>query len=66
MVWLFRGSLGTILWQATALTGLWLLCTTATDIVEKKYQSEFKGKLLETLAKDGLTKEEVEIIEKVN
>lgn len=65
LIWLFKGSLATILWQVTALIGLWLLCTTATDIAEKHYQNQVKIKVLENLSKDGLTKEEVEVVEKM-
>jgi hypothetical protein len=65
LIWFFKGSLATILWQVTALIGLWLLCTTATDIAEKHYQSQVKIKVLENLSKDGLTKEEVEVVEKM-
>lgn len=66
MVWLFKGSLATILWQVTALAGLWLLCTTLTDLADKHYNYKMKSDLLKELAKDGLTKEEAEVVEKVS
>ena len=66
MVWLFKGSLATILWQVTLLAGLWVLCTTATDMMEKHCATQVKVKLIEELSKNGLTKEEAEVIEKVS
>jgi hypothetical protein len=64
LVWLFKGSLSTILWQVTLLAGLWLVCTTVTDLAEKHYGFKMRSELLKELAKDGLTKEEAEIVEK--
>jgi hypothetical protein len=64
MIWLVKGAIATILWQVTLLAGLWLLCTTATDIVEKHYNSQFKNKLLDVMAKDGLSKDELDTLNK--
>jgi hypothetical protein len=65
LIWLFKGSLGTILWQITILAGLWLVCTTVTDVFEKHYQHKLKEKLIDEMTKNGqedLTKEEADII----
>jgi hypothetical protein len=62
LIWLFKANLALILWQLTIIVGLWLVCTTVTDIFADNNRTKIKEKLIEDLSKDGLTKEEAEII----
>jgi hypothetical protein len=67
LIWISKGSLSldSIILQVTSLAALWLVCTTVTDVFEKKYQTAYKIELTKNFGKNGLTKEEVEIVEKV-
>jgi hypothetical protein len=63
---MFSASLTLILWQVTLLAGVWLICTTATDIVAVVSKQKTKEKLIEVMSSDGvISQSEAEVIEKI-
>lgn len=63
LLFLCKGAILAIIWPVTVLAGLWLVCTTVTDVYDKKCQKDFKSELLAALAKAGLTPEEITVLD---
>lgn len=53
IIFLVQGNISLVLWQLTALTGLWLLCRTAEDIMTLKYKSDYRLAVLKLADADG-------------
>lgn len=66
LLFLFKATLTLVLWQVTVLIGLYIVTQAAVDIASTIAKAKVKVVLIEKLSKDGLTPEEVSIIEKSN
>lgn len=66
LLFLFKATLTLVLWQVTVLIGLYIVTQAAVDVAATIAKARVKVVLIESLSKDGLTSEEVDLIEKSN
>lgn len=64
MIYLFQTTLTLIVWPVTILTGLYLIINYLESRENTKAKLEIKKALIESMAKDGISPEEAEIINK--
>jgi hypothetical protein len=64
LIWLFNTTLHLVLWPVTILAGVWLACRTVESVFEGLNKRKIKEALIKEAAKDGLTAEEITVINK--